>query len=233
MEFYIKQNSTLPILKMEIIKDGRSDYNLNSFLSASTTFFISLYDRINDKFLFASKECFVTSEYSEFEGKELYYLNYQFINKDTTKIGRYEVQVSIPSEQGVIILPLREKYYVNIVESFSLQNIDFIDSITANPPCCVFQETFEFGGLTLQAYYYSGSLFADYILSSTQLFSQDVRVNFTNILEVIEGQNIEILTGVTIPMGQTELLQTLQYPQLLQHQLLPIRKLKHQTQQVV
>lgn len=204
MEFYIKQNSTLPILKMEIIKDGRSDYNLNSFLSASTTFFISLYNKVNDKFLFASKECFVTSEYSEFEGKDLYYLNYQFINKDTTKVGRYEVQVSIPSDQGVIVLPLREKYYVNIVESFSLQNIDFIDTITANPPCCVFQETFEFGGLTLQAYYYSGSLFADYILSSTQLFSQDVRVNFTNVLEVIEGQNIEILTGVTIPMGQTE-----------------------------
>lgn len=204
MEFYIKQNSTLPILKMEIIKDGRSDYNLNSFLSASTTFLISLYDRSNDKFLFASKECFVTSEYSEFEGKDLYYLNYQFINKDTTKVGRYEVQVSIPSDQGVIVLPLREKYYVNIVESFSLQNIDFIDSITANPPCCIFQETFEFGGLTLQSYYYSGSFFADYILSSTQLFLQDVRVNFTNVLEVIEGQNIEILTGVTIPMGQTE-----------------------------
>ena len=65
MEFYIKQNSTLPILKMEIIKDGRSDFNLNSFLSGSSVFLISLYDKSNDRFLFASKECYVSSEYSK------------------------------------------------------------------------------------------------------------------------------------------------------------------------
>ena len=51
MEFYIKQNSTLPILKMEIIKDGRSDFNLNSFLSGSSTFLISIYDKSNDEAL--------------------------------------------------------------------------------------------------------------------------------------------------------------------------------------
>ena len=105
MEFYIKQNSTLPILKMEIVKDGRSDFNLNSFLSGNTTFLISSYDKYNDTFLFASKECYVTTEYSDFEGKNLYYLNYQFTNKDTKKTGRYEIQISVPSENGVIILP--------------------------------------------------------------------------------------------------------------------------------
>ena len=31
MEFYIKKNATLPVLKVEICKDGRSDFNLNSF----------------------------------------------------------------------------------------------------------------------------------------------------------------------------------------------------------
>ena len=203
MEFYIKKNSTLPILKMEIIKDGRSNYNLNSFLSGSTTFLISLYDRSNDRFLFASKECFVTTEYSYFEQKDLYYLNYQFTNKDTPKTGRYEVQISIPSEQGVIILPLQDKYYVNIAESFSVDNLGFTDSLSANLPCCIFQEVIEIGGLTLEAYYYSGSLFAEYLVYNTQVFSQDVRVNFTNILEVNDGENIVILTGVTIPAGET------------------------------
>lgn len=137
MEFYIKQNSTLPILKMEIIKDGRNDYNLNSFLSASTTFLISLYDKSNDTFLFASKECFVTSEYSDFEYKNLYYLNYQFTNKDTQKTGKYEVQISIPSEQGVILLPLQEKYYVNVVDSFSVKDLTFNTSYVSNLPCCL------------------------------------------------------------------------------------------------
>ena len=203
MEFYIKQNSTLPILKMEIIKDGRSDFNLNSFLSGSSTFLISIYDKSNDKFLFASKECFVISEYSDFEGKELYYLNYQFTNKDTLKTGRYEVQVSILSDQGVILLPLQEKYYVNVLESFSVDNLGYSTLYSANLPCCGFQETFDVDGITLDAYYYSGSLIIDYVLTSTKIYNQDITVDFTNVLEVFTGEPIEITTGVTISSGQT------------------------------
>ena len=202
MEFYIKQNSTLPVLKMEIIKDGRSDFNLNSFLSASTTFLISLYDRHSDTFLFASKECYVTTEYSDFEGKNLYYLNYQFTNKDTKKIGRYEVQVSIPSENGVTVLPLMDKYFVNVLESFSIKNIPFSDLYSASLPCCGFQETFNIQGLTLDVYYYSGSIIVDYILNSTQTFDQNIRVNFINTLEVISGSSIQITTGVTLNSGE-------------------------------
>jgi hypothetical protein len=203
MEFYIKQNSTLPVLRMEIIKDGRSDFNLNSFLSGSTTFLISLYDKFTDTFLFASKSCYVTTEFSVYEGKNLYFLNYQFSNKDTKKTGRYEVQVSIPSEQGVIILPLQEKYYVNVLDSFAADNSSFSDLYSLNLPCCGFQETFNVDGLTLDAYYYSGSLIIDYVLTSTKVYNQDIRVDFTNVLEVISGTTIEIITGVTINSGKT------------------------------
>jgi hypothetical protein len=202
MEFYIKQNSTLPILKMEIIKDGRSDFNLNSFLSGSSTFLISLYDKSNDRFLFASKECYVSSDYSEFEGKDLYYLNYQFTNKDTLKTGRYEVQVSITSEQGVIILPLQDKYYVNVLESFSLNDLSYNTLYESNLPCCGFQQTFEVDGITLDAYYYSGSLIIDYILTTSKIYNQDITVNFTNVLEVYTGTSVEVITGVTIPSGE-------------------------------
>lgn len=136
MEFYIKQNSTLPVLKMEVIKDGRSDFNLNSFLSGNTTFLISLYDKTTDRFLFASKNCYVTTEFSVIENKNLYYLNYKFTNKDTLKTGRYEVQVSITSEQGVIILPLQDKYYVNVLDSFGLDDLGFNTPYISNLPCC-------------------------------------------------------------------------------------------------
>jgi len=83
MEFYIKKNATLPILKVEVCKDGRSDFNLNDFLNSDYTFYISLFDKSTDKILFASKECFVSTEISPFEGKTLYFLNYQFTNNDT------------------------------------------------------------------------------------------------------------------------------------------------------
>ena len=203
MEFNIKKNATLPILKVEISKDGRSDFNLNSFLDSDYTFYISLYDKSADKILFASKECYVTSEFSGFEGKTLYYLNYQFTNKDTLKTGKYEVQISVTSDNGVIILPLQEKFYVNIVDSFSADNSSFTDAYLMNLPCCGFQETFNIGGLTLEAYYYSGSLIIDYILTSDQSYDKDIRVDFTNVLEVITGTTIEIVTGVTINFGET------------------------------
>jgi hypothetical protein len=202
MEFNIKKNATLPILKVEICKDGRSDFNLNSFLNSGSTFYISLFDKTIDKILFASKECYVTSKFSEFEGKTLYYLNYQFTNKDTLKIGKYEVQISVTSDNGVIILPLQEKFYVNIVDSFSADNISFTDAYSMNLPCCGFQETFDIGGLNLEAYYYSGSLIIDYILTSTNTYGTDIRVDFTNELEVFTGSTIQISTGVTITAGQ-------------------------------
>ena len=40
MEFYIKKNATLPLLKMSVVKDGRSDYNnLMSQIETSSLFF--------------------------------------------------------------------------------------------------------------------------------------------------------------------------------------------------
>jgi hypothetical protein len=203
MEFYIKKNATLPFLKVEICKDGRSDFNLNSFLDSNNPFYISLFDKTIDKILFSSKECFVTTEVSPFEGKTLYYLNYQFTNKDTIKEGRYEVQISAPSENGVIILPLQEKFYVNIIDSFAADNSSFSDLYSLNLPCCGFQETFDIDGLTLEAYYYPGSLIIDYILTSTKSYDKDITVNFTNTLEVITGSTIQIFTGVTISSGET------------------------------
>jgi len=202
MEFYIKQNSTLPILKMEVIKDGRSDYNLNSFLSASTTFLISLYDKSNDTFLFASKECYVTSEYSDFEGKDLYYLNYQFSNKDTLKTGRYEVQISIPSEQGIILLPLQEKYYVNVLDSFAVKDLPFDTKYIASLPCCGPTTNIDYATIELSSYYNPGSLIVLYTLVSDQVFNFDVTSTFTDVLDVIDGLPITITTGVTITVGQ-------------------------------
>ena len=40
MEFYIKQNATLPVLKMQVVKDGRAGFlQLMEDLAVSTIFF--------------------------------------------------------------------------------------------------------------------------------------------------------------------------------------------------
>ena len=40
MDFFIKKNATLPVLKLQVIKDGRSDYNnFMELLETSSIFF--------------------------------------------------------------------------------------------------------------------------------------------------------------------------------------------------
>jgi hypothetical protein len=201
MEFYIKKNSTLPVLKMEIIKDGRSDFNLNYFLDTNNIFLISLYDKLNDKFLFASKECYVTSEI-DLNNNILYYINYQFTNKDTLKEGRYEVQISVPSEQGIILLPLQDKFYVNILNSFSVDNLGYNTIYSSNLPCCGIVSSFTYDSITLSAYYNPGSIVIDYILNSSVIFDNDIFVSFTNRLNFSDNTSILINTGVTLYSGQ-------------------------------
>ncbi|MDR5650672.1 hypothetical protein, partial [Staphylococcus nepalensis] len=48
---------------------------------------------------------------------------YQFTKKNSSDIGRFEVEFKVSIDQGDIILPLIEKIFVNILESFS--NSDF------------------------------------------------------------------------------------------------------------
>ena len=203
MEFYINQSSTLPVLKMEVIKDGRSDFNFNSLLDGNATFLISLFDKSTDKFLFASKQCELITEYSEFEGKNLYFLSYQFSIRDTIKSGRFEVQISIPSENGVILLPLKEKFYVNIIPTFVGDILNYNNSsFTADLPCCGFQQTYTFEQITLDAYYNPGSLVVDYFLYSSVSYSEPILISFINEILTYSGSSIIISTGITLSAGE-------------------------------
>ena len=44
MEFYIKKGATLPLLKMQIVKDGRSDYHKFMDLIETSTILFSMID---------------------------------------------------------------------------------------------------------------------------------------------------------------------------------------------
>ena len=44
MEFFIKKNATLPLLKMQVVKDGRSTYNNMMNLIESSAIFFSMID---------------------------------------------------------------------------------------------------------------------------------------------------------------------------------------------
>lgn len=136
MEWIIKKNATLPIFQIEIAKDGRSDFARNQDL-VNTTFYISLYDEVSKKFKVTSKPCYVTYSSSTVNSEEIvYFLNYQFTNRETNLSGRYSVQISAQDTDGVIVLPLKEKVYVSILESFSLDYIPYSNNYIIDRPCC-------------------------------------------------------------------------------------------------
>lgn len=82
MEFFIKKNSTLPKLQVEVIKESRNGYNqLDSLISASTVTF-SMYDVETGMYRIANSPATV-KEKGDGSG---YVVSYQFTKKFTKKL---------------------------------------------------------------------------------------------------------------------------------------------------
>lgn len=118
MEFHINRESTLPVLRLELIQDGRNDFHRffdliqNANITFSMTDVITGIKRIGKKragtALVTPPNC-VTDEY---------YLIYQFTEKETEKPGRFVGQFTINflDGTGILIVPIREELFVNILE---------------------------------------------------------------------------------------------------------------------
>ena len=117
MEFHINKQSTLPVLRMELINDGRNDFNhfyelvQNSIITFSMTDIITGVRRISRKL--------TGTELVDPSCDEKYYLIYQFTERETEKAGRYIAQFTIEflDGTGTLIVPIREQLFVNILDS--------------------------------------------------------------------------------------------------------------------
>jgi hypothetical protein len=65
-----------------------------------------------------------------------YYVYYQFTPNDTTKVGRYEGQFLLRNSDGTLILPIREKLYINVQESFIADDLPYESCYVVGFPCC-------------------------------------------------------------------------------------------------
>ena len=119
MEFYIKKNATLPVLKMQVVKDGRAGYiQLMQDLEISTIFF-SMVDVYNGIPKIVSAPCYIVPLIFAEDGAEPeYYIYYQFTARDTNTPGRYQGQFLIKNNDGNLILPIREELFINVQDSF-------------------------------------------------------------------------------------------------------------------
>ena len=119
MEFYIAQNSTLPILKMELDYNGKSSMEeFNSIIENSSIFF-SMKNVVDGNYKILNKKAgFTNKVFIEPNSKVEYYIYYKFNLRDTNKVGRYEGEFVFINDDGTLILPIKEKLYINIVENF-------------------------------------------------------------------------------------------------------------------
>ena len=55
MEFFIRQNSSLPIVKVQIIKDGRVDFREFDNLTNTSTITFSMWDEDTERYYIVNK----------------------------------------------------------------------------------------------------------------------------------------------------------------------------------
>lgn len=119
MNFYIKKNSTLPKLSVEVFIDsGTSFRNFSESFSSSTITF-TMKDEVTGFYKIIDKPVTIKEKETNGDGPlKSYYLETQFTKKQTEKIGSYIGEFKIVNDNGIEILPISEKIIINIIESF-------------------------------------------------------------------------------------------------------------------
>ena len=119
MEFHINKNATLPVLKLELIQDGRNDFRKFFEEIQNADIFFSMTDVITGVKKIGKKRTTVSLVEPVSECvDEQYYLIYKFTEKDTEKPGRYVGQFLIEflNGTGTLIAPIREELFINILD---------------------------------------------------------------------------------------------------------------------
>jgi hypothetical protein len=220
MEFFIKKGATLPLLKLNIVDNGRNDYNnfLNTLELSSLFFSMTNVDSGIPKIM--NKPAGVGGESPN------YFLYYQFQNTDTTKEGRFEGEFIVTNSEGTYVLTLGEKLYVNVSDSFISDDINYSSCYISDFECCTNPKpipiisqtpnstptktptntptpTTTDSSLTIDliGFVSPGSVVIDYFVTCSRILNQNLTVSFVNLIYIENGEPIPVTTGVTINQG--------------------------------
>jgi len=120
MEFFIRKNSTLPIIKVQIVKDGRLGFREFDNLTKDSTITFSMWNEETNVYYIMNKPASVMVKPSTVGSNEVeYFVYYQLSSHETRDIGGYIGEFKVTNSQGEIILPRRKKLFINITDSFS------------------------------------------------------------------------------------------------------------------
>ena len=122
MEFFISKKTSLPLLKVELTKDGVTMFTDFMDDLEKATIFFSMNDVATGTKKVVNQRAYITAkEFSEPETNTEYYIYYKFRPQDTNRVGRYEGEfyVSIPGS-GILKTPIREPLFINVKDSIDL-----------------------------------------------------------------------------------------------------------------
>ena len=119
MQFFIKQNSTLPVLKVEIIRDSNVSFrDIYDGLTASTLTF-SMKNVSNDRYVILNDLANIEILKDEYNNIDKIFIYYQFSKKQTKKIGEFLGEFNLNYMGQTLSLPIEKKIYINILESIT------------------------------------------------------------------------------------------------------------------
>jgi hypothetical protein len=119
MEFFINKGATLPVLKMQVVKDGIADITEFMSLIENSLIYFSMIDVKTGSYKILNKKGgFVEKTFIDPNAETEYYVYYKFTSSDTSREGLYEGEFVFITDTGTYILPIREKLTIKIGNSY-------------------------------------------------------------------------------------------------------------------
>lgn len=132
MDFFIRKNSTMPVLKMRLVKDGRNDFHHFWSLLENSAITFSMKNSKNGVYKIANVAGTVIRK-EPFDGdtSEEYYIAYYFQPEDTNEVGVFIGEFNIiffdanqnNLEIGNLKVPIQEELYVHILDSMTVATV--------------------------------------------------------------------------------------------------------------
>jgi hypothetical protein len=122
MEFFIRQGSTDPIVKLKLIDDGKNDKSSFNELLINSEITFEMFDVNTEEYVVLNSVCLLTYKTKKFTNtNDEYFITYRFTEEQTSKKGRYEGVVTIQfldanrQPTTKLLLPIQEKLFINII----------------------------------------------------------------------------------------------------------------------
>lgn len=121
MEFFIRQGSSEPILKLRMIDDGKNDKSSFNDRLENCNITFDMFDLETEEYEILNSPCQITTRDKKYnQTTEEYYVVHQFTEVQTSKLGKYEGKITIQfldinlNPTTKLILPVKEKLFITI-----------------------------------------------------------------------------------------------------------------------